>query len=497
MKSLRWPALVLFPTLLALMVLTDEVSTPPDPSTTTTVPDATTAPEVGRDPDPLPLAPAADAPASRWFCPAGTGGGNDLVERSVVVVANTTARARRGTLSLFGPAGPLTERQIEVPAYTRWQLGMDRLTDQTAVAALVELDGGGVGVAQVLEGPHGRTVTTCPTAPSSTWYLPAAATTLDARAVLTVFNPFPDDAIVEIAFTDRDGVRVPTGFDAFPVPPSSVVQLDLTDTVTVRPQFTTSVEATSGQVVAAMVQQYDGTGDVEGLAVGAGAPAGATEWVFPAGLWEGDSVRETYVIQNPGSTDAQVDVSVGMDEPEVNGAVAPFEVTVPAESFVVLSSTQEQWRRVPEGVGHHVIVRSVGGEGVVALQRRSVVGEERPGMAMTLGAPLAARNWIVPVLDLEDTVVSVTIMNPDPESLSQAEVVALAGGERLDLEGVELGAAARVALLPARGLPLETAAALVTSTTPTVVSSAWTLTPGRGLAVAIPVTEDETGPAPG
>ena len=53
--------------------------------------------------------------------------------------------------------------------------------------------------------------------------MPAAATTLDARAVLVLFNPFPDDAVLEVEFVTADGVRIPAGYEGLPVPGQSVV----------------------------------------------------------------------------------------------------------------------------------------------------------------------------------------------------------------------------------------------------------------------------------
>lgn len=495
MKATRWPALVVVPLLLVVMVLADGADpvTPPQPTDTTVVADP------GHEPDALPTAASPDASLSTWYCPAGTGGGNEVVDRTVLVVTNTADQPRSVSVDLFGAEGPLGTEELTVPAHTRWQVDLGKLTEAEAAAALVEVDGGGVAVAQVMEGPHGRTVTPCLSEPAGTWYLPSAATTLDARAVLTLFNPFPDDAILDISFVDRDGVRVPTGFEAFPVPPASVVQVDLTDLITVRPQFATAIHAQAGQVVAAMVQEYDGSNEVEGLAVVPGAPLGSDTWYFPSARWGGDA-RETLVLFNPEDQDAQVDVSVGIDDPATNGGVTPFEVTVPAGSFTVLGSQQDEWRRVPEGVGHSLTVRAVNGVPIVAGLRLTVVGDDRAGVAAALGAPSAARQWILPVVDLGDAVGSVAVLNPNPESLSQATVTGLADGATAPQPTAELAEAARLVVPLGEGFELTTAGALVSSSTPTVVSAAWAFAGGgRAWMVAVPVAGSTDAPdaAPG
>src|SRR5690606_6434740 len=156
-----------------------------------------------------------------------------------LLLTNVADDARTGSVTIVGTDGPLVTTDVEVPARGRTQLDLADLVEEPGpVASLVELDGGGVGAAVLVGGLHGTTVASCASEPAGTWHLPAAATRLDARAVLHLFNPFSDDAIVEISLTDR---TPPAGFEALPVPARSVVSLELTDVITVRPQFGTTV----------------------------------------------------------------------------------------------------------------------------------------------------------------------------------------------------------------------------------------------------------------
>jgi hypothetical protein len=410
-----------------------------------------------------------------------------IVERTVLLATNSAEVARTGRLRLFGPDGPLGEQDVDIPARSRWQLDLAELGEGPPAAALLEVDGGGVAVAELVEGPHGRTVSPCVSQPAATWYLPAAATTLDARAVLHLVNPFPDDAIVEIEFLDPDQPpRQPVGFEAQPIPGESVVAVDITSRVTVRPQISTVVQARAGQVVAAMVQQYDGSEGPEGLAVVPGAPQASETWFFPSARWDEDS-RETLVLFNPDDADAHVAVGVALDDPETNGAVSPFEVTVPGRGWATIGSSQDDWARVPAGVGHSISVRSQDGRGVVAALRLTDVGDDTPGMALALGSPLAATRWIVVAADLADTTSSVAVLNPSPLTRTRVDASGLVDGEVIAVPRVELDEGGRTVLRADDVFDGGPVGATVAASEPVVVSSGYAFAEGRAWLVAVPV----------
>jgi hypothetical protein len=553
-RTSRWPALFLIPLLLAAMVAVDrsDESEVESGSTTTTA-----LVDPGRQPDAMPLAASLDADLATWYCPvvaaspdpeapppppdptvdqttttaggsAATAGatttttaGDDetdeeadgeqadegpVVDRTVLLLTNIGDEPREAQLRIFGPDGAGSVSEITVPPSSRWQ-GELEVADDRPAAALVELDGGGVAASLLVSGPHGSTVSPCVSQPAATWHLPAASTgttlddervALDARAVLHLFNPFPDDAIVEIGFVDAEGPRVPVGFDAYPVPAESVVavELGLPRRMSGRPLFATSVRASSGQVVAAVVQAYDGSEGTEGLAVVPGAPEPAMTSFFPSSRWS-EQTTERFVVYNPGEDDALVSLSVSPDDPETNGAVAPFELTVPRRGFVTIGSDDEDWARVPPGVGHSVSIRSQNDQPVVAAQQLVVEGDEDPGFAMALGSPWIATEWIVPVVDLADTVRSVTVLNPSPLTRSRVGVTAVSEGEREEQAETELAEAGR-AVIRGEDIDLVRAGAHVTASSAVVVSSSYVFTEagGRAWVVAVPIAGTTVAPDP-
>ncbi len=471
MKALRWPALITIPLLIGVMLVVDrshEVDSP-EPQATTGVDEELAEGVV----QPIPLVTPTDDGVSRWYCVGGTGGGNDMIDAAAIAILNTSDETRVGTVTAFNPDGVVAEEGVELSPLSRLDLDLADLTDVGNVATLLEFDGGGVAAASIVSGPHGMDVAPCSSEPSPSWYLPSAATTLDARAVLLLFNPFPDDAVLEISFLTADGVRQPPGFEGQVVPASSMIAIDVTEVVTVRKQFSTQITSTRGRVVAAMMQSYDGSEELEGLSLSPGAPRPSETWFFPSGL-TGEGRRETYVVMNPNDVEAQVDVTVALDDPEENGAVPPVELTVPRRGFAVIGSGDDAWGRVPDGVGHSVSVRSRNGVGVVASELVARGGDDPgPGFASAVGSPIGATEWVVPVIDMPDASGVVASLNPSPLTRSRVTGVGVGAGELEELAVAELAEGGRVVTRFDEEVGATPAGALIRSETPTVVSVAF------------------------
>ncbi len=432
MSARRWPALLVISALIAAMLAIarssgDEVGT------------GALEPVVVA-PDPMPMAQPANASLSTFYCPSATGGGNTEVDKSVLVLANTTDEVRSGTISAFAGDGSSSEQAFEVGPHSRWSLDTAGLGDNLYLGLLVEVVGGGTAASLVASGDHGTDIVDCPSTASPDWYIPAASTTLDARAVLKLFNPFPDDAVVRVEFATGDEIRVPQGFEGIPIPGQSVVSLDVTDVVTVRANFATAIEARTGKIVAELVQTLDGSEGPEGLVLTTAAPAAEEAWFFPAGNTSTD-LSQTFAIYNPNDTDAIVDLGIAVDDPANNGAVLPIEVKVPRRSTSVITSADEIWSRVPPGVGHSASVRSKNGVGVVAGQVLAYTGTS-PGITSTVGSPLVGTDWIVPLADPAGSRSAVVVRNPSATEQVHVSVQAESGGATETFE-FDLAPAAR------------------------------------------------------
>ncbi|MEJ7583089.1 MAG: DUF5719 family protein [Acidimicrobiales bacterium] len=367
-----------------------------------------------------------DAFSSTWFCAGGATSGDD--ENShVVVVANPTDEVVDGSVTAVPSRGRSRTDPLRVPAHDRLVVDLAGLAQAPLVAATLEFAGGEVAVEHQVSGPTGVDVAPCATSGSDTWYFAAGATTRDADETLVLFNPFADDASLDISFATADGRRVPAAFQGIQVPARSVVATRVTPVVTVRDQVSTSIVARSGRVVAERIQTYDGRGAStteqgaadepyrpEGLTITPGVPRPATAWMFPVGVKD-DGVHERYVVYNPSNREADVDVVVTLDDPERNGEIDPFQLPLPPRSFGVVDLDAED--RVPTKVGHAAVV--VARNGVPVVAERLLAATEPSTTTDTAASPgstLAARRWVFAVGGTVDArqQTSIALQNPGP-----------------------------------------------------------------------------------
>jgi hypothetical protein len=455
----------------------------------------------------MPAAPPSDAGSSTWYCAAGTAADDGMADHTVILF-NPTDEVRAATLSAYTgdiapptPPGDTAEsdgtagsshaaarvvRRLDVPAHEQVQVRLADLVDAPLAAALVEVDGGGVAVEHRVAGPHGADTAPCASTAASTWHVAWGATTRDARDVVVLFNPFPSSATVDAAFTTEDGGREPVRFQGFPLPPGSVVGVDLGADVTRSEQVSATFTVRSGAIVVEHLQQHDGSLGTQGLSLTPAVPAAGETWVFadsvaaapspatPApdadpdaddgsGGDDGDGgdggdqtdgdaddgsdgddeapddapvPTERIVVYNPGEHRAEVDVSLVPMSTGLMPAPQPFRLRVGPGDYQVVDYGAEA--RVAPGVQHATVVRSTNGVPVVAERvavdqgtvpertRRTPRGEtpdRRTETAASTGSRLAAPVWRFPTLaDPDDDESTVTLTVYNPDPLASVEV---------------------------------------------------------------------------
>lgn len=398
----RWPALVLIPVLLVGALLFDQRN------------DTARARRVGTDAPGsvaeasavsgyMPVAPGADALSSLWFCAAGTASGDGQAEQAVVI-SNPGSQAVSGAVTAVPSIGKPVTRQLTVPARSRTRVNLPDLVKAAYVSAQVEFRGGQVAVEHELSGPLGIDAAPCSSSASSTWYFASGATTLDAVETLVLFNPYLDPATVDISFATPEGRRVPGKYQGFQVPARSVVPITINPEVTADLDVSTSVVARRGRIVVDRIQTFNNKvtlGAAEsaqksfrprGLTVAPGVPMPATAWMFPVGVKD-EGVHERFVVYNPGDAVAEVEVGVTLVDPEVNGVIDPFSVTVPGGTFQVVDLDKES--RVPDKVEHSTVVVSTNRVPVVVDR---TIATEKPyptqDTGVSSGTPLVSRQWL-------------------------------------------------------------------------------------------------------
>ena len=289
----------------------------------------------------MPASSPADAQASTWYCAAGTAVDGGMADHTVTML-NPTDGPLVAAVTVFAGAmvgdgesalGSVT-REIPLPAGEEVALRLAEVVEAPLAAALVEVDGGDVAVSHRVSGQHGADVAPCSTVAAPTWHLAWGATTRDTRDVVVLFNPFPSGATVDAVFATEDGGREPVRLQGLPVPPHSVVGVDLGDDVTRSEQVSATFSARSGNVVVEHLQEYDGSLDVRGLSLAPGVSAPGETWVFAdgeastrapvtpppgAGTYGADDADESSSEEDSGEdTDTEADEAASDDGADAN-----------------------------------------------------------------------------------------------------------------------------------------------------------------------------------
>jgi hypothetical protein len=405
--------------------------------------------------------------SSTWYCAAGsatgvaTGEGAGVAEHQVILAnASDVESAVRVTIITEAPETKAVS--VSVAPHSRRTVTLSDTLKAPWASALVEASGGEITAAHQLSGPNGRSISNCASTPSSSWYFPGGTTVVGADLWIALFNPFPGEATVDVAFDTNEGARIPQSFQGIVVPSRRVVVKKVNDpgVVSTTEEVSTTVSVRSGRIVAEMIQSDNGREDVnlpKGLTATIGATVASPTWMFPTSAPPELDGTESVWVFNPGDTDATVRVQVQVKDPEINGTVEPFEITVAAhraETVVVRvpkaelaggSATEGTEgsegeaevpadgtaalveNRVPDNVRYWILVQSTDGADVVAM--RMLTGTDRAGVTYSVGIPVVATRWLLPVAGAAETESSlVTVANPSATDSVTVTLRRQAGG---------------------------------------------------------------------
>ena len=392
----RWPVLSVIGVLLALLGVVD-IADRADSS-------------AGED---AALAASASRGAVTWYCPAGliSQDASSSTVSSTVVVNPSTEQAgmwvtyfpssfREGAEAWRTYADQGSVQRVVAEPQTSLEIAVpDGLIPQDGselfLSVLVELDSPGATVAQAMsteiDGIAERTLLPCAEDVSSSWYFAAGTTTADARFMLGLFNPFPEAAVADVFFATDNGRRTPTRYEGLIVAARSALYLDVGVEATRWRQLATTVQTRSGQLVAAKLQIFDGSQGIQGVGMGAGAPAVSNQWLFPFGSDQDEPTA--YLVYNPGSEEARVEIDFRLDF----GSAPPVELLVPAGQQAAVRVNAGAGESLPFRLSeeitpvdvdlefrHWAVVRTLTEVGVVAEQLRGG-GADIPSVVSAAG----------------------------------------------------------------------------------------------------------------
>ena len=381
---------------------------------------------------------------------------------------------------------PVTER-FTLEAQSRRQAPLSDFVTAPVASALVEGPGGLVVEHEVVS-VHGRDAKPCATSASDTWHFAWGDTSVDARELLVLFNPYPDDAIVEGVFSTDDGTREPQRFEALVVPARGVVGIDLGDDVTRRDEVAATIRTRTGRVVVDRVLRLNGDdGNRRGLTVQTGVAAPQLTWIYADGLVS-ETVDETIALYNPGDEVAEVEIVPALDDPETNGVPESIAVSLPPGSHEYVDLGADDL--LPAGVPHRITVLSANGVPFVSERVLFAAGDTRQGISVSTGSPVEASQWFFAAGAANDTSDEwLVVANLDPQVLTSISVLAIGGGQVTpvsELQGVELAPGERRAFRLGEHITRDDLAIIVTATEPVVVERGlYRVGDGRGISNAV------------
>lgn len=445
----------------------------------------------------LPVADSEDVLTSSWFCPSAQGGPG-VVLTTTIEVANTSETARAGTVTWLAVAGGAPTRQpfAVAPGAIR-RLRAVETGPTPAASALIEVDGGGLVVEQVVTGARGTAVAPCASDTSGEWYLANGTTLVDATEVLSLFNPFPADAVVDIEFATENGREAPGGAQGVVIAAGATTFVDVGSIVRRQAVTASSVRARAGRVVVGRFQSFDGTQGRTGQSLALAARAATTAWSCADGV-NGPGYTYSWHVLNPGAKEADVTIEV---HPDSGDTPEPIDITVPARSQVVVPGVREDG--VAEGAAFASTVRSNNDIAVVVECSFDIrPPAPRRGWSSALGSPTLAGEWAMAYGDASaGSEQWLSVFNPSPEPVAVNVDVLTASGRSAvaTLQGRVLPPVSRISVRLADHLSAAQVGIVVRVDGPVVVDRSVfgvvlpgvSIGPGVPLAASIPA---ERGP---
>ncbi|AKL73913.1 hypothetical protein IMCC26256_111643 [Actinobacteria bacterium IMCC26256] len=343
---------------------------------------------------------------STWFCAGGTSqpggradetltianvGGSSSFVAYIKVSVMTGVGVVTGRLDFqLAPAGSALSSASGLPSVR--SIPVSSILANPEPGVVVEASGAPVVVTHSVSGAGDVGVAPCARGGSDTWYFAGGTTVLGAEQWLTLFNPFPGDAVVDISFFTNTGVEAPGEAQGVVVPGTSRLSIPVHDLVPRRDSVATRVTTRRGRVIAEQVQILDGRDGRKGITLAAGAPELAKKWWF-SGATAQEGRATTVSILNPGATRVNVRIDTALV-----GAVtlAPIDVEIPPRSVSVTDVSS----RVPVGTPFSWSLSMRGnaaGKGELsagiaasALIAQSGIGS---GIAADAGSPFATSSW--------------------------------------------------------------------------------------------------------
>ena len=283
-------------------------------------------------------------------------------------------------------------------------------------AAIVEFSDGPAAAAVVVIGDDVLAGDVCSSTLPAVWHVPGGSTLEGDSLTLRLFNPFADDAKVNMMAVSELGTEADESFEAVSIPARSTRTFTLNENLPGREALSVFVEHVEGAVIPVMVQSTSSD-----LAMWPGTRHSEV-WEFPLAIKPG--VATSLVMTNL----APIDVTYAVEVFDEEGAVFSGETGTmagPGQAVVSLDGFG------PGSFGVRVTADGPFGAVVVGRGEGSVVG--------TVGALTVSDKWLVPGPNAEAVAsYELSFLNTgvEPVMVTYRKANATGGG---DIRSMEIG----------------------------------------------------------
>ena len=291
----------------------------------------------------VPTVAGADTVSTTWYCAEGTGAPGGRADETILIANEGDAEARAVvTVMPGGQLGPAS-RRVTVPRGAQVRVAVSSVLQApeqpgdagliTGPGVAVEVFGGRSVVEHEIEGESDLAVGPCARQAGSDWYFAGGTTERGAEENAALFNPFPDDAIVDLTFATDAGFIAPADLQAIAVPRRSRITVPISNFVRRQAQVALHAHVRTGRIVVERSLTFTAENETRrGLTLSLGAPNPETSWSLP-GVVPEDGASHSLLVANFGPSATAVEVSPRFEQQQ---STSPKRVPVGGRSVAAV-----------------------------------------------------------------------------------------------------------------------------------------------------------------
>lgn len=357
--------------------------------------------------------------SSSWYCNWYLPGKSGITKADILLANTSSKEVVSQVISYSGST--VNHRVVKIPPHSFLKYPETVTPSIQWGSASFVSNGGGTVAETELTGSSGTAVAPCNSSPSANWVVLGAVTRDSSRSGISIFNPFNQNAVVDISLSSQNSQFAPGAFQGVVVASRSTQLFNLTQYFSGKSNVAVSVHTRIGRVVVGGVVNRSDKGN-SGLAALSTSPSPTSYWRFPVGQVTSNQ-NQNLLIYNPNPYKVEASLKLTyLDLTAVQSTVPPVpdgsttsaadqssaqrstttslpdskvaaSVSVGAHSVGVVSIKSET--SIRPGISYQAVVRVVNGHGVVAAETfTGISNNPNVGYQVMGGLPLVASHWI-------------------------------------------------------------------------------------------------------